>query len=164
MKNMSTSNLLNEEIIYEALKDVYDPEIPVNIVDLGLVYGVEIKDNDVKVNMTLTFAGCGMGPYIAQQAEWRIVEIEEVEGVGVEIAKSIKNYFITEKNLMIIQNMFNNGVLIKSENKNSLKLAGKTFCITGTFNNFSRDYLKDKINKESGKVTSSVSKRTDFLS
>ena len=93
----------------------------------------------------------------------KLVEIEEVEGVGAEIAKSIKNYFITEKNLMIIQNMFNNGVLIKSENKNSLKLAGKTFCITGTFNNFSRDYLKDKINKESGKVTSSVSKRTDFL-
>ncbi len=84
-KNMSTSNLLNEEIIYEALKDVYDPEIPVNIVDLGLVYGVEIKDNDVKVNMTLTFAGCGMGPYIAQQAEWRIAEIEEVDDVEVDL-------------------------------------------------------------------------------
>ena len=82
---MSTSNLINEEIIYEALKDVYDPEIPVNIVDLGLVYGVEIKDNDVKVNMTLTFAGCGMGPYIAQQAEWRIAEIEEVDDVEVDI-------------------------------------------------------------------------------
>ena len=84
-KNMSTSNLLNEEIIYEALKDVYDPEIPVNIVDLGLVYGVEIKDNDVKVNMTLTFAGCGMGPYISQQAEWRIAEIEEVDDVEVDL-------------------------------------------------------------------------------
>ena len=84
-KNMSTSNLLNEEIIYEALKDVYDPEIPVNIVDLGLVYGVEIKDNDVKVNMTLTFAGCGMGPYIAQQAEWRIAEIEDVDDVEVDL-------------------------------------------------------------------------------
>ena len=82
---MSTSNLLNEEIIYEALKDVYDPEIPVNIVDLGLVYGVEIKDNDVKVNMTLTFAGCGMGPYFAQQAEWRIAEIEEVDDVEVDL-------------------------------------------------------------------------------
>ena len=82
---MSTSNLINEEIIYEALKDVYDQEIPVNIVDLGLVYGVEIKDNDVKVNMTLTFAGCGMGPYIAQQAEWRIAEIEEVDDVEVDI-------------------------------------------------------------------------------
>ncbi len=82
---MSTSNLINEEIIYEALKDVYDPEIPVTIVDLALVYGVEIKDNDVKVNMTLTFAGCGMGPYIAQQAEWRIAEIEEVDDVEVDI-------------------------------------------------------------------------------
>ena len=82
---MSTSNLINEEIIYEALKDVYDPEIPVNIVDLGLVYGVEIKENDVKVNMTLTFVGCGMGPYIAQQAEWRIAEIEEVDDVEVDI-------------------------------------------------------------------------------
>ena len=82
---MSTSNLINEEIIYEALKDVYDPEIPVNIVDLGLVYGVEIKENDVKVNMTLTFAGCGMGPYIAQQAEWRLAEIDGIEDINVDL-------------------------------------------------------------------------------
>ena len=82
---MSTVNLINEELIYEALKDVYDPEIPVNIVDLGLVYGVEIDDKDVKIRMTLTFAGCGMGPYIAQQAEWRIAEIDEVDDVEVDL-------------------------------------------------------------------------------
>jgi metal-sulfur cluster biosynthetic enzyme len=82
---MSTAKLINEELIYEALKDVYDPEIPVNIVDLGLVYGVEIDDKDVKVKMTLTFAGCGMGPYIAQQAEWRIAEIDEVDDVEVDL-------------------------------------------------------------------------------
>jgi metal-sulfur cluster biosynthetic enzyme len=82
---MSTANLINEELIYEALKDVYDPEIPVNIVDLGLVYGVEIDDKDVKIKMTLTFAGCGMGPYIAQQAEWRIAEIDEVDDVEVDL-------------------------------------------------------------------------------
>ena len=82
---MSTANLINEELIYEALKDVYDPEIPVNIVDLGLVYGVEIDDNQVKIRMTLTFAGCGMGPYIAQQAEWRIAEIDEVDDVEVDL-------------------------------------------------------------------------------
>ena len=46
---------------------------------------MEIKDNDVKVNMTLTFAGCCMGPYIAQQAEWRIAEIEEVDDVEVDL-------------------------------------------------------------------------------
>ena len=73
------------EEVTEALKDVYDPEIPVNVVDLGLVYGVAVEDNDVEVKMTLTFAGCGMGPYIAQQAEWRIAEIEGVEDVNVEM-------------------------------------------------------------------------------
>ena len=82
---MSTKKLLNEEQIYEALRDVYDPEIPVNIVDLGLVYGVDIEESDVKVKMTLTFAGCRMGPYIAQQAEWRIAEIDDVDDVEVDI-------------------------------------------------------------------------------
>ena len=82
---MSTKKLLNEKLIYEALRDVYDPEIPVNIVDLGLVYGVDIEESDVKVKMTLTFAGCGMGPYIAQQAEWRIAEIDDVGDVEVDM-------------------------------------------------------------------------------
>jgi|TARA_B100001105_G_C22242534_1_gene378891 metal-sulfur cluster biosynthetic enzyme len=82
---MSTKKQLNEEQIYEALRDVYDPEIPVNIVDLGLVYGVDIEESDIKVKMTLTFAGCGMGPYIAQQAEWRIAEIDDVDDVEVDI-------------------------------------------------------------------------------
>jgi len=79
-----TSTLTKEEVL-EALKDVYDPEIPVNVVDLGLVYGCEVEDGDVTVKMTLTFPGCGMGPYIAQQAEWRIAEIEDVEDVEVEM-------------------------------------------------------------------------------
>ena len=82
---MSTKKLLNEEQIYEALRDVYDPEIPVNIVDLGLVYGVDIEESDVKVKMTLTFAGCGMGPYIALLAEWRIAEIDDVGDVEVDM-------------------------------------------------------------------------------
>lgn len=76
---------LNREDVLEALRDVYDPEIPVNIVDLGLVYGVEIDDGDVDVKMTLTFAGCGMGPYIAQQAEWRLADLEGVEEINVEL-------------------------------------------------------------------------------
>ena len=75
---------LKDKII-EEIKKIYDPEIPVNIVDLGLVYGVDIEESDVKVKMTLTFAGCGMGPYIAQQAEWRIAEIDDVDDVEVDI-------------------------------------------------------------------------------
>ena len=78
-------NSLNKEKVIEALKEVYDPEIPVNIVDLGLIYEVEIDNGEVDVKMTLTAAGCGMGPYIAQQAEWAISELEEVEDVNVDI-------------------------------------------------------------------------------
>ncbi|MXY45689.1 MAG: metal-sulfur cluster assembly factor [Chloroflexi bacterium] len=71
--------------VYEALRDVYDPEIPVNIVDLGLVRDVALVEKNVDVKMTLTFAGCGMGPYIAQQAEWRLAEIEGLEDINVDL-------------------------------------------------------------------------------
>ena len=79
-----TATLTREEVM-EALKDVFDPEIPVNVVDLGLVYDLKVKDGDVAIKMTLTFPGCGMGPYIAQQAEWRVAELENVEDVEVEM-------------------------------------------------------------------------------
>ena len=79
------NNVMTKEKVYEALRDVYDPEIPVNIVDLGLVYEVDINEGDVEVKMTLTAAGCGMGPYIAQQAEWAISEVDGVEDVTVEL-------------------------------------------------------------------------------
>ena len=74
------------EEVQQALKDVYDPEIPVNIVDLGLIYGIAVDDDGhVHVDMTLTAAGCGMGPFIAQQAEWAIAEVDGVKDVDVEI-------------------------------------------------------------------------------
>ena len=82
---MAETATLTQDTVLEALKDVYDPEIPVNVVDLGLVYDLNVEEGDVSVKMTLTFAGCGMGPYIAQQAEWRIAEMDGVEDVEVEM-------------------------------------------------------------------------------
>ena len=76
---------LTRESVVEALKDVYDPEIPVNVVDLGLIYEVQVKEGNVYVQMTLTAPGCGMGPYIAQQAEWAVSELEGVEDVNVDM-------------------------------------------------------------------------------
>jgi metal-sulfur cluster biosynthetic enzyme len=84
LADTSTATLTSESV-YEALKDVYDPEIPVNVVDLGLIYNVDVEEGDVHVEMTLTAQGCGMGPYIAQQAEWRIAEMDDVEDVEVDI-------------------------------------------------------------------------------
>ena len=59
--------------------------IPGNVVDLGLIYDVQVAEGDVHVLMTLTAPGCGMGPYIAQQAEWAISEVEGVGDVNVEM-------------------------------------------------------------------------------
>ena len=81
---MTTETPTRESVI-EIMKQVYDPEIPVNVVDLGLVYDVQVNDGDVHVLMTLTAPGCGMGPMIAQQAEWAISELEGVEDVEVEM-------------------------------------------------------------------------------
>ena len=82
---MSETVTLTKDEVLEALREVFDPEIPVNVVDLGLVYDLNVEDGDVDIKMTLTFAGCGMGPYIAQQAEWAISEIDGVEDVKVEL-------------------------------------------------------------------------------
>ena len=72
--------------VREALKDVYDPEIPVNVIDLGLIYNIDVDDESrVHVEMTLTAAGCSMGPFIAQQAEWAINDLDGVKDVEVNI-------------------------------------------------------------------------------
>ena len=76
--------ITHDEVV-GALKEVYDPEIPVNVVDLGLIYDVDINDDNVNIVMTLTAPGCGMGPYIAQQAEWAVAEVEGVKDVRVDI-------------------------------------------------------------------------------
>jgi metal-sulfur cluster biosynthetic enzyme len=66
---------ITEEKVYQSLKTVYDPELPVNIVELGLIYDTQISGRDVKLKMTLTTPGCGMGAMIANQAEMAIKNI-----------------------------------------------------------------------------------------
>jgi probable FeS assembly SUF system protein SufT len=79
-----------EAMVWEQLKTCYDPEIPVNIVDLGLVYGMEIKDvtdgnKRVEVKMTLTAQGCGMGASIAHEAKQKLMTITRVSEVEVDL-------------------------------------------------------------------------------
>jgi probable FeS assembly SUF system protein SufT len=80
----------DEKEVWEMLKTCYDPEIPVNIVDLGLVYDVKILPlpsgrSRVEVKMTLTAMGCGMGPAIAAQARERLLTVPGVEEADVQI-------------------------------------------------------------------------------
>lgn len=72
--------------VHEALGSVYDPEIPVNIVDLGLVYDCHVDDDGrVAVKMTLTAPGCGMGPVLVEDVKSRIARVPNVTGVDVEL-------------------------------------------------------------------------------
>ncbi len=73
------------EQVTEALASVYDPEIPVNIVDLGLIYDVDVVGTRVDVRMTLTAPGCGMGPVLVRDVEQRVAMVPFVETVNVEL-------------------------------------------------------------------------------
>jgi len=81
----------SEEAVWQALKSCYDPEIPINIVDLGLIYDLTVEDGaepdlfKVSIKMTLTAQGCGMGPAIAEDARQKILRLPAVESADVEI-------------------------------------------------------------------------------
>lgn len=79
-----------EDQIWTQLKSVYDPEIPVNIVDLGLIYhcqidAIENNQFHVHIKMTLTAPGCGMGPVIAEDAKQKVLAIGSVVDVTIEL-------------------------------------------------------------------------------
>ncbi|WP_246075868.1 putative Fe-S cluster assembly protein SufT [Aliikangiella marina] len=81
------NNEIIEEQVWQALKSIYDPEIPVNLVDLGLIYSMEI-DRDAKavnINMTLTAPACGMGPVLVSDIKYRVAKVPNVETVNVEL-------------------------------------------------------------------------------
>ena|SRR6478609_8773945 len=80
----------SEEAVWGALKTCFDPEIPVNIVDLGLVYDMAVEKtpaggHTVEVKMTLTAPGCGMGPVIAEDARQKVAALPTVESAKVHI-------------------------------------------------------------------------------
>ena len=79
-----------EKKVWESLKTCYDPEIPVNIVDLGLIYDCHltpIGEHNFKadVKMTLTAPGCGMGPVLAQDVQNKLISLEPIDEANVEL-------------------------------------------------------------------------------
>lgn len=92
-KNQSEDHLsepVGVKEIKENLKSVFDPEIPVNVVDLGLIYRIEIEERKdsgriALVDLTLTAPGCGMGPVIAEDVKGKILELPGIDDAEVEI-------------------------------------------------------------------------------
>ncbi len=78
---------IDEAQVWQALHTIYDPEIPVDLVNLGLIYSVEIDQPGARVDirMTLTAPGCGMGPVLVGDVEYRVAQVPNVRKVAVEL-------------------------------------------------------------------------------
>ncbi|MCR4433424.1 MAG: metal-sulfur cluster assembly factor [bacterium] len=74
-----------KEEILAALKDVYDPEIPINIVDLGLIYDVQTEDEKVYIKLTLTAPGCPLSELLSSEVRERLLQLEGVKEASVEV-------------------------------------------------------------------------------
>jgi metal-sulfur cluster biosynthetic enzyme len=73
------------EEVEEALTNVIDPELGLDFVELGLIYGVEVQGGDVRVTFTLTSPGCPIGPQVSEQIEEFVMELDGVESVESEM-------------------------------------------------------------------------------
>ncbi len=80
-----TTDVLTADQVRQALRQVKDPELDLNIIDLGLVYDVEVEDGDVRINMTLTSPGCPAGPMITNDAHKVVRALDGVKDVNIEI-------------------------------------------------------------------------------
>jgi metal-sulfur cluster biosynthetic enzyme len=77
--------MLNLEDVDEVLRECYDPEIPINVLDLGLIYDIALDGNTVNIKMTLTAPGCSMGAMIATEIEDKLLGLPDCERAIVEI-------------------------------------------------------------------------------
>ncbi len=78
--------MISKEQVINKLKEVYDPEIPINVYDLGLIYKIDINENDdIYILMTLTFSGCPIASYLVQKVEEELKKIDGVKNVKVEL-------------------------------------------------------------------------------
>ncbi|MBC7319676.1 metal-sulfur cluster assembly factor [bacterium] len=84
--------MLDKDKIIEALRDVYDPELGINIVDLGLIREVKIDNNDVTIDMTFTIPGCPLRDYMLSQVKETVESIEGVNSVTVNILDDVWNW------------------------------------------------------------------------
>lgn len=77
--------MITEEKVIERLKEVLDPELHINIVDLGLIYEVKVKENDVFILMTLTFPGCPLGGIINKEVKDKLSKLEGIGEIILQI-------------------------------------------------------------------------------
>jgi DNA ligase (NAD+) len=127
-----------------------------------LVYGLGIRHVGSTIAKTITAAF----PSIGSLERVSVEELDSVEGVGPRIAEGVRDFFDNEDNLTVVKRLEKAGVRVADEGRAEAEektLKGKTFVLTGTLPDFTREEASAIIEGLGGKVTSSVSKKTDFV-
>ena len=78
-------NLINKDEVISVLKECYDPEIPIDLWNLGLIYDIKIKNNNIDIIMSLTTPGCTMGRHMADDIKSKLKKNENIENVNVQV-------------------------------------------------------------------------------
>ena len=78
-------NTINKKEVIEILKQCYDPEIPIDLWNLGLIYEIDIKEQDINITMSLTTPGCTMGQYMADDIKSKLENLQNVNKVSVDV-------------------------------------------------------------------------------
>ena len=78
-------NLINKDEVISVLKECYDPEIPIDLWNLGLIYDIKIKNNDIDIIMSLTTPGCTMGQHMADDIKSKLEKNENIENINVQV-------------------------------------------------------------------------------
>ena len=77
--------MIDEKQVWDQLRNCYDPEIPINVVDLGLIYDVKVDDEVVRIKMTLTAPGCPMASFLADDVRTKVLAVDNVKDVIVDV-------------------------------------------------------------------------------
>ncbi len=129
---------------------------------LGIRFVGEVSASDIAKEFQNS-SGETLSDFIEFAKNKEAEEWLEIEGIGEKVAESLQNWFSVKKNLQLLEKLEKVGIEIIFEEKSPQKLSGKTFVITGSLENHSRQGIKDTIKKFGGKVSSSISAKTSFL-
>ncbi|MFH1375871.1 MAG: NAD-dependent DNA ligase LigA, partial [Patescibacteria group bacterium] len=133
------------------------------IFGLGIRFVGEVSASDIEREFQVSSFKFQVSDFVKWARSKTVEEWTEIEGIGDKVAESLVDWFADKQNLDLLKKLEKVGVELVHEKSAPQKLSGKTFVVTGTLTNYSRQGIKDVIKKFGGKVSGSISTKTDFL-
>jgi len=149
--------------LLEALEKAKKVRLAKLIFGLGIRFVGEVSAGDIDTEYRIQNTECNVMGFVGWAKGKTLEDWTDIEGVGEKVAESLVEWFADTENLKLMAKLEKVGVELVQTEMAPQKLGGKTFVVTGTLENFSRQGIKDTIKKFDGKVSGSISTKTDFL-